>query len=239
MLRLVIKDISVGRYHILGMLLAIPIIVTNAVATMAKRFGGVAPGTILLVIIFVCSISTVLFIMNERRGREEMLIASLPVSRLTLVLSRYVSALLMAAAVLTLALTTFHVSGTFFQVPEPLLELFLTPGVALGTYAAIWIFLSYSLPFLVGYPMEQVFLRMCILPVGLAILAQGFQQAALLLQGSWSLDVAWIYELACDMRDWVLGRGRTHPLTTSALTALLAGAASYPIAAALYRRKEL
>jgi hypothetical protein len=239
MLRLVMKDISVGRYHILGMFLVIPVIVTNAVATMATRFGGVTPGILLLVIIFLCSIFTMLFVANERAGREEMLIASLPVSRFTQVLARYVSAFLMAAAVLGTALLTFRVSATFFHVPGPVLELFLTPVVTLGTYAAICVLLSYSLPFLIGYRPEQVFLRMCALPVGLLILAQGFQQTALLLQGCWSLDVAWLYELFSGIQDWVLGKGKMHPLATSALTALLAAAVSCFAAGVLFRRKEL
>ncbi len=81
--------------------------------------------------------------------------------------------------------------------------------------------------------------KLCILPVGLLILAQGFVQTALLLQGVWSLDVAWIFELVSGIGDWVMGKGRAYPLMTSALTALLAAAVSCCAAGVLFRRKEL
>ena len=116
MYRLIKKDISVGRYHILGMVLIFPFILSMAISTMVTRFGGVNPGIILLAIIILSSVYSLLILGNEGAGREEMLIASLPVSRFSLVLSRYVSAFLMAAAVLATALLTVYVNVVVFHV---------------------------------------------------------------------------------------------------------------------------
>ena len=239
MFRLIKKDISVGRYHILGMVLIFPLILSMAIATMVTRFGGVTPGIILLVIIILSSVYSMLFLGNDGAGREEMLIASLPVSRFSLVLSRYVSAFLMAAAVLATALLTVYVNVVVFHVSDPVLALLLTPEVMLGLYAAVCITLSYMLPFLIRYGAEDLVLRICILPVGLLILVQLFKQTALLFQEIWSLDVAWIAGLIDEICDWILGKGRENPLMSSALTALLAAVVSCFTAGLLFRKKEL
>ena len=239
MFRLIKKDISVGRYHILGMVLIIPFILSVAISAMISDFGGVIPGIILLAIIALSSVFTLLFLGNDGAGREEMLIASLPVSRFSLVLSRYVSSFLMAAAVLATALLTVFVNVAVFHVSDPVLELLLTPEAILGIYVAVSIILSYMLPFLIRYPAGEWGLRTCILPVGLLILVQLFKQTVLLFQEIWSLDVAWIPGLINEIRDWILGKGREHPLMGSALTALLAAAVSCFTAGLLFRKKEL
>lgn len=239
LLRLIKKDISVGRYHLLGMVLIFPFILSIAISTMVTRFGGVTPEIILLIIVMLSSIYSMLFLGNDRAGREEMLLASLPVSRFNLVLFKYVSAFLMAAATLATAFLTIFVNVAVFHVSDPVLELLLTPEVILGIYGAISIILSYMLPFLIRYPAGELGLRTCILPVGLLILVQLFKQTVLLFQEIWSLDVAWIAELIDAICDWILGKGREHPLMGSALTALLAAVVSCFTAGLLFRKKEL
>jgi hypothetical protein len=239
MFRLIKKDISVGRYNILGMVLLFPFLLSIAISTMVTRFGGVTPGIILLIIIILSSIYSMLFLGNDGAGREEMLIASLPVSRFSLVLFKYVSAFLMAAATLATAFLTIFVNVAVFHVSDPVLELLLTPEAILGIYVAVSIILSYMLPFLIRYPAGEWVLRICILPVGLLILVQLFKQTVLLFQEIWSLDVAWIGGLIDEICDWILGKGREHPLMGSAFTALLAAVVSCFTAGLLFRKKEL
>ncbi|MCF7859512.1 MAG: ABC-2 transporter permease [Candidatus Cloacimonetes bacterium] len=155
MIKLIKKDFISYWKFILIISGYIPFLVSIALWAMMDDFGGIWIGFFTTLSLALCIFGSLVFLINETHTNSEILYASLPVERSTIVMSKYVTAyILLCYSYILVILSTlfiFSVSGGNDKAFDLLLSI---RGITM-MFGFMIVVLSYILPFLLIFGMRK------------------------------------------------------------------------------------
>lgn len=148
MLNLIKKDYLAGRIFLLGIIILIPLISHLLLLSMIDNFGGISIGVFVLGTIFLCIISSLLFIFIDTSFDTDMIYASLPTNRSNIVLARYLSSGIMIlfslGLIIVSSISVIYIGEKF----DPAFEILLSTRGILSILIMLLCIISFIMPFI-------------------------------------------------------------------------------------------
>ena len=151
MFHLIKKDILIGRYYLLAMLLMVPFVTSMALLTMMDYFNGIVLGVFAILSIILSVFSSLMFINIDTVSRADELLKSLPVKKSTLVYSSFVSSFFMELLCIVLIYLTCLFFVYVIKSEDQYLSLIISyRGILIAIFGISMILLT-ILPFIFKY----------------------------------------------------------------------------------------
>jgi hypothetical protein len=206
MYRLILKDLRVSWQFFLTLFIMIPFVTAIAVWTMIDDFGGIIIGVITLITLAASIFSAFITIIVNSSSKSDMIFASLPVERRTMVNARYVSSYTsmlygFGLIILTLGLLSWGMEGNNMAL-NTLLSL---PGVLL-MLSLLTILLAFILPFIFKFGSTKGAVRALVTQIVIVLFFGGLELLLKSYPDRFASQIAWITNVLKSVQLWLSSR---------------------------------
>lgn len=204
MLNLIKKDFSAGRYFLIGITLLIPIITTLSIWCMVEDFDGIIIGIFTILVFGLCVVSSFVFIGVDSAGQADVLCASLPIHRSTIVFARYVSSFMLTMGSYLLVILTCFISIHIFHLSDPAFDLILSTRGMTGMVSFMFLILSFIMPFVFKFGGSGIN-KALIVQIAIIVFIQLVKFLINLANGIWNFDIGFLKKLFNSILKWMIG----------------------------------
>ena len=208
MLDLIKKDFIACWIFLLGVAIFIPFITTMAIWAMMDDFGGLIIGVFTFITIALCIASSFIFIGIDTASNADMIYASLPIKRSTIVYARYFSSMLQVIVSFALIILTCLSSIYIFNKTDPAFELLLSLRGITSMITFLLLILSFILPFVFKFAFGKGISAALITQICFVISVPVFKFLIKALNGIWEFDIAFFSKLLDDILKWIISLPR-------------------------------
>jgi ABC-type transport system involved in multi-copper enzyme maturation permease subunit len=204
MLNLIKKDFFAGYLFLLGVVIFAPFITWMEIWAMIDDFGGLILGIFTFITMLMCIASAFIFMAVDSSPNTDMIFASLPVKRSTIVAARYLTSYtLMLSCYLIIVLTCFSAVYLFNKSDQAFNILLSLRGLASMSLFLIFI-LSFILPFVFKYGSGKGFTTALITQIVLVIFIPIAKFVLNVLNGIFEFDIALFSRLLNSTLRWLI-----------------------------------
>lgn len=204
MLNLIKKDFIAGWIFLLGIAILIPFITTMAIWAMMDDFGGLIIGVFTFITIGLCIASSFIFTGIDTASNADMIYASLPIKRSTIVYARYSSSMLITTTSFMLVILTCLSSVYIFNKADPAFELLLSLRGIISMITFLLLILSFILPFVFKFAFGKGITAALITQICFVISVPVFKFLMKALYGIWEFDITFFTKLLDDILKWII-----------------------------------
>lgn len=205
MFNLIKKDFIAGWMFLIGVVLIIPFISMIAMWAMMDDFGGVIIGVFTFIVMALCIASSFIFLGVDTTYKAEMIYASLPIRRSTIVLARYLSSFMLTTGSFSLAVLSCLSMVYIFDHTDPVFKIILSFRGIIAMLSFLFMILSFIFPFIFKFGAGKGVTSALIAQVSLMIAVPVIKFVLKALQGILAFDFAFFNRMLQAAIKWLLG----------------------------------
>ena len=206
MFNLLRRDIISGWTVLPGIFMVVPFLITITIWAMVDDFGSIVlPVFTGITSVLVLFFSFILIIIDTGT-KSEITFASLPVSRPTIVLARYISSFFLVIYTLAIVLFTILVHQWVFNLEDPALSVLLNFRSFLFLLVGFFLILSFIFPFMYKFGPGKGTLFAISLGIIFPLLVPIIKFIYRALQGAYIFDLSYLIRLAESLLTWISGQ---------------------------------
>ena len=204
MLNLIKKDFFAGYLFLFGIIILAPFITWMEIWAMIDDFGGLILGIFTLITMILCIASAFIFMAVDSSPNTDMIYASLPVKRSTIVAARYITSYMMMLICFLIIILTCFSSVYLFNKSDQAFNILLSlRGIASMSLFLIFI-LSFILPFVFTFGAGKGFTVALIVQIILVISLPLIKFIFNLVSGIFEFDIALFSRFLKSTLRWII-----------------------------------
>ncbi len=205
MLNLIRKDSIAGWMFLIGVIIIIPFITLIAMWAMMDDFGGVIISVFTFIVMALCIASSFIFLGVDNAYKADMIYASLPIRRSSIVLARYLSSFILTTGSFNLAVLSCLSMVYIFNETDPAFNIILSFRGIITMISFLFMILSFIFPFIFKFGIGKGVTAALISQISLMITVPMIKFAIKALQGILSFDFAFFNRMLHTAIRWIIG----------------------------------
>lgn len=203
MFDLVRKDLIIGAIFLPVIALFITFITYTALWAMMDDFGGIILGLFTLIVLILCVASSFLFIGIDNANKADMIYASLPIKKLTIVAARYFSSIMMVIVSIAFVESAILAARTFSGGFDPDFNLLCDWRWITGMLSMMVLIICYYLPFVFIFGAGKGAMAAFIIQITLTVAVPVFKFIVKALAGIIAFDLEYFARIFRALLHWL------------------------------------
>ncbi len=204
MIQLLKKDFIAGWMFLIGVVLIIPFITLIAMWAMMDDFGGVIIGVFTFIVMVLCIASSLIFLGVDNVYKAEMIYASLPIKRSTIVFARYLSSFMLTTGSFSLAVLSCLSMVYIFNESDPAFKIILSFRGIIAMLSFLFMILSFIFPFIFKFGPGKGVTAALVTQISLMIAFPLIKFVLKALQGILAFDFAFFNRMLHAAIKWII-----------------------------------
>jgi len=172
---------------------------------MMDDFGGVIIGVFTFIVMILCIASSFIFLGVDNAYKAEMIYASLPIKRSTIVLARYLSSFILTTGSFSLAVLSCLSMVYIFDHTDPAFNIILSFRGIISMISFLFMILSFIFPFIFKFGAGKGITAALIMQISLMIAVPVIKFVLKALQGILAFDFAFFNRMLHGAIKWIVG----------------------------------